>query len=35
MRSLVPNHIAGFAVMYGLFLAFGVSLNGQIRYVLS
>lgn len=24
-HRLVPNHIAGFAVMYGIFLAFGVS----------
>ena len=24
-QKLVPNHIAGFAVMYGIFLAFGVS----------
>ena len=26
-QKLVPNHIAGFAVMYGIFLAFGVSLS--------
>lgn len=25
VTRLVPNHIAGFAVMYGIFLAFGVS----------
>jgi hypothetical protein len=24
-NKLVPGHIAGFAVMYGIFLAFGVS----------
>jgi hypothetical protein len=24
-NKLVPNHIAGFAIMYGVFLAFGVS----------
>jgi hypothetical protein len=31
-NKLVPNHIAGFAVMYGIFLAFGVStLPKQLR----
>lgn len=28
---LVPNHIAGFAVMYGIFLAFGVSLHCNVK----
>jgi hypothetical protein len=26
-NKLVPGHIAGFAVMYGIFLAFGVSVS--------